>query len=143
MPTNLMPELTTQKEYTILPEDTYEVVIHDIEDKERAVYQKPEETEQVMQFVFRVVEGEYKDEAVYLNVKPKLFQGNQGLSPSNLYQIFSAVNKKKLDEEDLEGINTESVNDLIGKNLRIVIKHSQTKDGQARHKIDGFLPTKS
>ena len=142
MPTTFQPEIPEKKEYPVLPEDMYQAQISSIEDDERPKYRNPYEKEQVMKFVFTVMEGEFLGVNILCSATPSLFKGSEGLSPSKLYQILSAVNKKPLDDEDLAGINTEDVNALIGQNVRVVVKHYQNSKGETRHKIDSFLPVK-
>lgn len=142
MPTTYEPQIPEKKEYLLLPEDIYIVEVGDITDEERPVYNKPDETEKVMKFQFVVIGGEFDGQSIFMNVKPTLFPGNAGLSPSALYQILSAVNGKALDDEDLQGVTTQDINNLIHKEIRVVVKHRQTDKGDTRHKVESFLPMK-
>lgn len=138
MATNLEPKIPQGKDIEVVPEDVYEVAITDIKDKERTKYQSAEK-EMAMVFVFTISEGDFKGTELSNFVSPSLFSGSQNANPSKLYQIFSAVYKKPLNEEDLMGIGTDEVNALIGKKLRVAIKQYQNQEGDLRNKIDSFL----
>ena len=45
-----------KKKFALLPEDTYEVVIDKLEDKENRSFENPEETETVIAFTFLITE---------------------------------------------------------------------------------------
>lgn len=141
MTTNLTPQIPKGKEIVLVPEDVYEVGILDIKDRERTKY-KSKDKEEVMMFVFTILDGEHAGVELPQFISPSLFAGGNNLNPSKLYQILSAVHKKPLDEEDLMGITIEDINALIGKNLRVAVKQYTTSKGELRNKIDSFLTSK-
>jgi hypothetical protein len=132
-----------RQEFDPLPEDTYEVEIEEIEDRERDVYEKPGEKEIVVGFTFRIVEkGEFAKRKLWKDAPPVFWPGSQGGSPSTLYSIFSAVTGRKPNEAECKSLNAEDINGLEGKRLRVVVSQKQSRKGEIRNIITGFLPAK-
>src|SRR3990167_686230 len=142
MQTSLKPRRSEKQEFELLPEDIYEVKIISIEDKEREKYQS-EEKETVMQFIFEIVEGEFKGRKLWEFATQSLFGGATGLNASKLYLILCAAYEKSYTEEQLSEITTESVNRLEGKNLRVVVKQTINSKCDKRNKIAVYLRTKT
>ena len=142
MTTNLTPQSAQKKEYDLLPEDVYNVVVESIDDDTRPVYNNPNEEEEYMKFTFRITDEGFEDRKIWANATPKLFPGSTGLSASTLYSILSAVNRKNYNEEEIDAISSKDVNELEGKALRLMIKQAPNTKGEIRNKIDGYLQSK-
>src|SRR3990167_11373769 len=142
--TNFSLRKPERQEFDPLPEDTYEVEIEKLEDKERDVFEKPGEKEQIITFTFRIAEqGPYEKRKLWKDAPPVLWPGSKSGSPSTMYAIYSAVTGKKLNETECEALETDAINGLEGKSLRVVVTQKQSKKGEMRNAITGFLPLKN
>lgn len=116
--------------YTFLPEDVYEAEIAELK-----IVENPfEEGETQFQFKFKL--SAENDEEVYVmkNMSQKLNE------KSNFYGLYSAAMKEQPNKAKYpDGIAGE---DLVGKKVRVSIKHQQGRDGKTYMKIDSFLSSK-
>jgi hypothetical protein len=142
--TNFTIKQPERPEFDPLPEDTYEVEIEKIEDREREVFEKPGEKETVIGFTFRIVEdGEFKNRKLWKDAPPVFWPGTNSGNPSTLYSIFAAVTGKKPTEAECKELGVGDINGLEGKRLRAVVTKKSNKRGEVRNHITGFLPVKS
>ena len=125
-------KVDVDEQFELLPEGTYEVVIKDVNEKERTKY-KSTETEMALNFEFEVVEGEYKGRLLWKTVSPVYNEGFEGGQPSWLYRILKACGVEVFEP------TAKDINDLIGKNLKVVIEHKKSKDGTIYSNIVSFL----
>lgn len=138
-------EAPESKGFTILPEDVYQVVIKDIDEKIMTKYKSAEE-DAFYQFKFAVLdEGEkIQGESINVFTSRKWFSGNKKAQPSKLVTLFKAVYAfyyPKLDIIELEAddITLQAINDLIGRQLRITVKLNDDKTG---NKVTEFMAIK-
>lgn len=138
-------ESPPEKEWHPVPEDMYQVVIKDIDEKD---VQKYKSTEMEVQFLFKfvILEGEdkVKGESLSAFVARKWFSGSKSASPSKLVNLVKAVYGyyyPKLDISDLKAsaMSAAVLNDLIGKQVRVSVKFNDDKTG---NKITDFMSIK-
>ena len=125
--------------YPPLPEDIYQVQLLDITSKEVETYDSKfgdgdKEMETVLSFQYTLLEGKEGEEDlrgrnVWHNFVPiYLYIGKNG--KNNLYKILEAFLGREITEDDVsDGINSEFLNGMIGKQARIGTKHKPSKDG--------------
>lgn len=144
IPKDFKVQTPEKSSFEVLPEDTYQVEIEDIELKtDQPVYQS-EEVEDRFSFKFRVVEeGEHNGRYLWLDVRPIMSAGGTGMNASWLYKIYSAVNQVKLTDEQAKSVGGDQVNDMVGKQLRVIVKQKPKQNGELRNKITDVLPLKT
>lgn len=130
--------------YELLPDDTYEVEISKIDLRvDQPIYMKPDEVEDKFNFEFVILdEGEFKGRKQWKEVRTVMSAGSDGYDPSWLYKIFCAVNNVKLTDDDAQTVSVNSINDMIGKRVRVVIVQKINKKGVMVNNIANFLPLK-
>ncbi len=132
----------SKKEFDLLPEDTYQVEVSNIELKKDVPVYQSEDVEDKLAFEFTIVEeGMYKNRKQWLDVRPVMSAGGS-VQPSWLYKIFCAINQVQLNEDEAKGISTKTINDLEGRQLRLVIKQKANQKGVLKNKITDVLPIK-
>lgn len=118
-------------EYRIIPEDVYESTIDDL----KIVANPFKDGETQFQFHFKVSDGEGGDVVIVKSMSQKLNE------KSSFYGLCSAVMGKRPNKEECpEGIDGE---ELIGKKVRVSIRHKAGGDGRTYMNIDSFLPSKA
>lgn len=130
-----------KKEYPPLPEDMYQVELLDITAKQVPAYKDKGKTETVLSFQFTLLEGELRGRNIWRNYVPAaLWSGKKGKNV--LWQIIEAIIMRNLRPEEVDTMDAEFLNKLIGYQCRIVVKNSQ--DGETTYNnIDSFLPKKT
>jgi hypothetical protein len=137
------------KEWNPVPEDVYQVVIKDIDEKDMQKFQSTE-METFYLFKFVILEGEegVKNETLTAFVARKWFagstKGKKTLNPSKLVNLVKAAYGfyyPKLDVSFLtaDDMTAPVVNDLIGKQLRIAVKMN---DDKTNNKVTDFMAIK-
>ena len=121
----------------------YQVVINDIQIRETTKYMSTEKENQFLIKMMVLDEGKQIGQGIGCFASQKWFNGGKSMSPSKLYLLFTAVyghyyEKVDISKWDASMVNTEAVNDLIGKQLRISVQ-LQTN---GKNKITTFLPIK-
>lgn len=143
---NIKIEKKETKSYPALPENIYQVQLLDITSKEEEEYNSkkdktiPAIMETILSFQYTLLNGtdskQEKEEDkslrgrnVWHNYVPTyLYIGKNG--KNNLYKIVEALLGKELtQEEEAFGIDGKFLNELIGKQCRVGIKHKPSKDG--------------
>lgn len=124
-----------KKEYDLLPEDVYEAVIKNAEDVIQTKYQSKEE-ESVIEFTFEITKGEFKDRKLWKKIRPMVSGAFEKGQASGLYILLKAVNGEVLDGE----VSSELINNLIGKEVKIVVIIKESDSKKQYNKIDNFLP---
>ena len=130
-----------KKQFPPLPEDTYEVLIKDIELMQGKAYKSEELVEQ-LKFTFEVLGGEFKGRLLFKNISPVLSAGGPGKNPANFNLIYEAVYRKTPYQDQLKTIDANVVNGLINKTLRLVVKEKTSEQGNQVNKIDAFMKSK-
>lgn len=144
LPSNYQPKVPEKKEYELLPDDTYEVEISKMEfKKDQPVYQKEGEFEDKLGFEFTIVEdSEYKGRKLWQDTRIVMSAGSKGYSPSWLYKLFCAVNKSTLTDEEAKQVTAATINDMLHKRVRLVVKIEPNRKGDLKNKIKDMLPVK-
>ena len=145
MPLNTIHSLRQpeKKEFELLPEDIYEVEIVEIKDRERNVFEKPDEKEMVAAFTFRITEpGHWQGRKLWKDAPPVMWPGSGSGSPSTMYEIYSAVTGKKPSKDECDSIDIGEINALEGMSLRLVLKQKKNTKGELKNQISGYLPIK-
>lgn len=136
-----------QGDFKAMPDDVYEATIADIKLLEnQPKFKNPQEVEDILKFEFTVTEeGEFKGTRLFSkNIRPIMSAGFAGGSPSTLYKIFCAVNNITLTTEESETVSTLSINELIGKGVRLRVKPTVSKSsGKTYNNVEDYLPLKS
>lgn len=133
--TSTRVEAPQGQEYSVIPEDVYQVVVKDIEEKTMKKFQSEDE-DTFYQFKLMLLEGDEKilGQSVSVFCTRKWFSGSKKASPSKLVTFVKAVYahyypKLSVIELEAEDMTPEVINDLIGKQLRITIKVKPRSDG--------------
>lgn len=136
-----------QPDFKVMPDDVYQVKIMDIKLLEnQPQYKNPQVMEDQLKFEFLVTEeGEFKGTKLFSkNIRPVMNAAFAGGSPSTLYKIFCAVNNITLDPEAAKTVTAANINDMIGKEVRVRVKPTQSKaTGKTYNNVDDYLPLKS
>ncbi|QGH73103.1 MAG: protein of unknown function DUF669 [Podoviridae sp. ctviO18] len=133
------------KEWKIIPEGIYQVVIEDI----KPVFVKNKfnpEGEEKLNFQFVILDdGEYHGERLWRRVTPNVFDGATNNRPSYLYQILKAANKvEPTEQQKNEGLSGDELNALIGKQLVVMVKVSAPNaQGKVFSNVEGLTTAKS
>jgi hypothetical protein len=126
--------------YPALPEDVYQVEFYDINSKMKPKYRKPDEMEQVFEIQVVVLdEGEYRARNLWDNFIPTYLYISQKYGKNKLYQLIESLRGKELTEaEEAEGITGGLLNDLVGKQCRVVVELVKKGDKEY-NKITKFM----
>lgn len=142
---NFPVEGQEQKNWATIPEGVYQAVVKDITEKDSKKYQSEEmEVQYFFRFVLLDGEPQYQGQIVSAFTSRKWFTGSKKYQPSKLVNIVKAVygyaypkiDVLKLEAEDM---SPQVVNDLIGKQLMIVVKQNADKTG---NKVTDFMVIK-
>jgi hypothetical protein len=142
---NIKVEKKEKIEYPPIPENIYQVELLDINTKLVAKYKQPDVLENVLDFQFTILLGKDKKgedlrcRNLWRNFVPTyLYIGKNGKNA--LYQILEAILSRELtQEEEMSGIDTNFLNGLIGKQLRVLVKNKKVND-KVYSNIEGFIP---
>ena len=130
---DLKIDTSENKEFELLPEDVYQVEIVDVNEVIRNKYQSTEQ-ETALRFKFKILEGKYKNRLLFKTISPKWNEGFEEGQPSNLYVLMTTLGWKG-------GVPTaQDVNNLIGKQLRVLVKIKKGKKGEY-NAIEEFIKT--
>ncbi len=124
-----------------LPADMYQVVIDDVTERMGTKLNTNEPQPQLM-FKAIVVEGENKGRFVYIFTSQSWFDGGTNSKPSKLYTLVKNIYtfyEPKADLKKIEEINTEMINGLVGKQIRITVEVTPTN----KNKVTGFMSIKA
>lgn len=124
-----------------MPEDIYPVVITDVELIEKKAYQSDDDIEQ-LKFTFSFLDEEFKERKIWKDISPVMSVAKPGMNPSNFNVIYEAVYGRTPYQDQLTVITPDTVNDFIGKELRLVIKQYTKQNGNIGNKVDGFMKLK-
>lgn len=134
------------KEWTPVPEDVYQVVIKDIEEKDVRAFGGSEldlETKYMFKYVILSGEPPHQYQMLTDFAYPKWFSGNsqRKMSPSKLITIFKAIYGFYFPDTKVEEIPVDEVtpliNNLIGCQVRMNVKLEDEKN-----KIVGYIVIK-
>lgn len=138
-------EAPEQGDWKPIPEDTYQVVIKDVDEKIMKKY-KSDEDDAFYHFKFAILdEGEeVQGQIVSTFCGRKWFGGSKKYSPSKLVSLVKAVYahyypKLSIVEIEAEDMTLPVINDLIGKQLRIIVK---LNDDKTNNKVTDFMAVK-
>lgn len=132
-------EKPERKEFTPLPEDTYQVQIADITDKTKPNFQG--EMAVYLDFEFVILDQEFRGRRIWKDVRP-IVVGARSKKPSWLYLII----EKALGTETAQAVEKDPTRldllQLIGKQLRIMVNQTEGKNGNTYNNVVQFLVTK-
>jgi hypothetical protein len=138
-------EAPESRDWKPIPEDVYQVVIKDVDEKVMKKFQSEEE-DAFYHFKFGILDGveEAKNQTVSTFCSRKWFSGNKKASPSKLVTLVKAVYafyypKLSVVELEADDMTIGTINDLIGKQLRVAVKLNA--DG-TNNKITEFMAVK-
>lgn len=131
IPDNYQLPVQEKKEFDLLPEDMYEVIISKIDYLQDQPVYNSAETEDRFKFEFTITEaGQYAGRKIWLEVRPTMTAGFKGGQPSWLYKIFCAVNHVELTDDEAKSVTATNINDMEGKGLRIMVKEKKSKTSE-------------
>lgn len=143
------PVEAPKSDFVPVPEDLYQVVISDVEEKIMPRYQAKNEddVEAFYKFKFVIINGEdefSQEKVVSAFCTRKWFSGNKKVNPSKLVNLVKAVYayyypKLSVVELEADDMTPAVINDLIGKQLRVSVKLNE--EGSA-NKITEFMAIK-
>ena len=129
------------KVYPPMPEDIYQVELFDISAREVDDNYNKGKKQTVLSFQFTVLEdGEYRTRNIWRDFVPiELYVSKKGKNV--LYQIIEAIICRELKPEEVDTMDSDFLNKLIGYQCRVVVK-TKEKEGVKKNFIDSFLPKK-
>lgn len=136
-----------------VPEDIYQVEVYDIIALQKPAYKKPDVMETVLKFQFTILEdGEFQDKEgktqklrcrnIWRDYVPAALWSSKKNGKNVLWQIIEAVIMRELTPAEVDSMDSEFLNKIIGYQCRIVIKNTKDDDGKVWNNIDSFLPKK-
>lgn len=128
-------KLPPRPEFPTLEDGTYQVQIRDISDHVGSNY-KTKEPEDQYQFDLEVLDEENKGHVIKVWTSKKYSAAKEGRAESKLYTICNKVFGKVIPADELD------LNDLIGKQLKIVVTRFENEAGYERNKVVSFLAAK-
>lgn len=123
-------------QYPVVDDDTYNVAIADIEEIEGTNFNTGA-PEPMLKFLFEIMDGDSKGEYIQKWVSLKYAPSKAGRTESNLHAI---VTKAMPTEPD--NIQEFNLNQLIGKDMRIVVTKVAGQDGFMKNKIVSYMTPK-
>lgn len=141
---NFPVEKQEKKEFPLLPENVYQCELVDVNLEEKPKYQEPNEKEKKFSFQFALLAGVDKDgkslrgRSIWKNFVPVyLYIGKNG--KNSLYQVIEALLGRELSLEEESFLSTDFINNLVGKQARLIVKQTAGKDGKVYSNIDSLL----
>lgn len=136
----------TKGDWKPVPEDLYQVVIKDVDEKIMKKFQSEEE-DAFYKFSLVILDGaneESQHQSVSVFCTERWFAGNKKASPSKLVSLVKAVYgfyypDLSVIELEAEDMTLPVINDLIGKQLRVTVKLNQDGTG---NRITEFMAIK-
>jgi len=139
-------EKREREELPLLAEDIYQVELADITSKKVQTYDSkqdkelPVEYENIFEALFVILDKEDRGRYLFKNFIPSyLYIGKKG--KNNLYQITEALLGHELTPEEEATMDSEFLNNLVGKQCRVTVKHNISGDNTYAN-IDTFLKAK-
>lgn len=138
-------------EYEVLPENIYQVELLDVNLDRRPTYDtrlKPDsekEYETVLNFQFTLLSGtangkDLRGRNVWENFVPTYLYIGKKNGKNKLYNVVEGLLGRGLTmAEEAEGITSDTINSLIGKQVRIGIKHN-VKGDKTYDRIEQYYP---
>jgi hypothetical protein len=129
----------SDQKFEPLPQDIYQAQILKVELKKGQKKFNSEETEDIFAFTFVVVDGKFIKRRLWQDCRMIMNPAWEGGSASWLYKIFSSANKVELTSEECDQIGTKQINELEGKQVRLLVKQKPKADGSIKNVIDSIL----
>jgi len=138
-------------EYEVLPENIYQVELLDVNLDRRPTYDtrlKPDsekEYEDILNFQFTLLAGtangkQLRGRNVWENFVPTYLYIGKKNGKNKLYNVVEGLLGRNLTmAEEAEGITSDTINSLIGKQVRIGIKHN-VKGDKTYDRIEQYYP---
>jgi hypothetical protein len=138
-------------EYEVLPENIYQVELLDVNLDRRPTYDtrlKPDsekEYESILNFQFTLLSGtangkNLRGRNVWENFVPTYLYIGKKNGKNKLYNVVEGLLGRNLTmAEEAEGITSDTINSLIGKQVRIGIKHN-VKGDKTYDRIEQYYP---
>lgn len=128
-------KLPPRPEYPVLEDGTYQVVIKDINDFTGRNY-KTGEPEEQYQFDLEVLDEENKGHTIKVWTSKKYSAAKDGRAESKLFAISKKALGRIVNADELD------LNDLIGKQIKVVVTRYENESGYERNKVVSFLEAK-
>jgi hypothetical protein len=132
-------EKPTKKEFTPLPEDTYQVQIADITDKTKPNFEG--DMAVYLDFEYVILDEAFRGRRIWKDVRP-IVVGARAKKASWLYLII----EKTLGTEMAQAIENDptqlDLTKLIGKQIRIMVNQTVGRNGNTYNNVVQFLVTK-
>jgi len=138
-------------EYEVLPENIYQVELLDVNLDRRPTYDtrlKPDsekEYESILNFQFTLLSGtangkNLRGRNVWENFVPTYLYISKKNGKNKLYNVVEGLLGRGLTmAEEAEGITSDTINSLIGKQVRVGIKHN-VKGDKTYDRIEQYYP---
>lgn len=135
----------------LLPENIYQVELLDVNMEERATYdtrlksEEEKEYEKVLTFQFVLLSGlkdgkSLRGRSVWENFVPTYLYISKKSGKNKLYQVAEGLLGRNLSmAEEAEGFSGELLNSLVGKQVRVGIKHT-VKGEKTYERIEQYYP---
>lgn len=136
-------------DYVPIPEDMYQIEVLDVNNEKTETYDSKmgntdkKEYEQILNLQYVVLdEGEHRGRSVWDNFVPTYLYISKKNGKNKLYQILESLLGRELtQQEEAEGINSETINGLIGKQMRVATKNV-VKGDKTYTKIETYYKSK-
>ena len=123
-----------------IPEDVYQAEIIDITLQKKPKFKNPTELEDTLTFKFAVIDkGEGYGRWLFRDMRPLVSPAKGDHAASKLYEFLSAIAGRPLTEEECKAIGPDRINNLIGKQVRLTVKVTDS----GKNKIDGVMKAKT
>jgi hypothetical protein len=128
------------KSFPVLPENIYLTELLDIELQTKPDYNDKSKTQEVLSFQFTCLEGENRTRNLWANFVPTSLYISKKNGKNKLYRIVEAMLKRDLtSEEEANGITSDFLNSLIGKQCKVFVEVKQVGDKEFNN-ILRFMP---
>lgn len=140
-----------EKEYKPLPEELFQVEFFDVSESRNVTWdtkQLPpdqQEFETVLSAQFVVLEGEHRGRSVWVNYIPTNFFISKKYGKNKLYQIVEGLLGREITINDYAEMEKDAVtyiNNLIGKQCRVLLKTSISKKGNPFSDVQAYRVAK-
>lgn len=140
LPENYKAKEAQKVEFDPLPEDIYQVEIADAALVDAPVYKKPDETEELINFEFVVLdEGQFRGRRLWKKVRPVINEGGNGFKASFLYELMCKAMKIQLKKQEALDL---AINVLLGKQLVVAVDAKPGKNDKVWNNIRSFTQVK-
>lgn len=129
------------KSFPPVPDDIYQVELLDISVKQKPSYNDKSVLEDLLSFQFTILDEGHRGRNIWRDYVPLELYVSRKKGKNLLYQIIEAIIMRPLKPEEVEAMDSDFLNRLIGYQCRVIVKTKKGDDGDYNY-IESFLPKK-